>query len=112
MTTETETDPPIIQSRMARIAKRVGDAAHRSLDAMKLMTERLMGLLRLFATVGLTLIVSLVVYKAIQSADVVVVKPFSVPKAIQEISPDSGRFIATQLDIELKEAELSIYNTI
>ena len=112
MTTETETDPPIIQSRMARIAKRVGDAAHRSLDAMKLMTERLMGLLRLFATVGLTLIVSLVVYKAIQSADVVVVKPFSVPKAIQDISPDSGRIIATQLDIELKEAELSIYNTI
>lgn len=112
MSTETETDPPIIQSRMARIAKRVSDAAHRSLDVMKLMTERLMGLLRLFATVGLTLIVSLVVYKAIQSADVVVVKPFSVSKAIQDISPDSGRIIATQLDIELKEAELSIYNTI
>ncbi|QTR50613.1 tetratricopeptide repeat protein [Candidatus Thiothrix anitrata] len=112
MTTETETDPPIIQSRMARIAKCLGDAAHRSLDVMKLMTERLMGLLRLFATVGLTLIVSLVVYKAIQSADVVVVKPFAVPKAIQEINPDSGRIIATQLDIELKDAELLIYDTI
>lgn len=113
MTTENTTNlAEAGQSRLARIRQAVRDAVLHSLDTMKLATERLMGFLRLFATVGLTLIVALVVFKAIQSAGTVVVKPFAISKAVQEINPDSGRIIATQLSQELAEAERVIHSTV
>ena len=47
---------------------------------LRLLTERLMTFLRLFASVGLLLIVIFVVYKVILSSRLVLVKPFAVPQ--------------------------------
>lgn len=84
----------------------------RALDWMKLLTERIMGMLRLLATAGLLLIVLFVVYKALQSTQLVLVKPFTVPKGMSDIHPDSGRVIASNLKRELLLAEQEIYDTV
>lgn len=101
-----------LRGRLVRLVALLRDSALRALDAVKLITERVMSFLRLFATVGLALIVSLVVFKAIQSANLVLVKPFTVAKGVQDLNPDSGRVIANQLNHELRDAELSIYSTV
>lgn len=84
----------------------------RSVDVMRLLTERIMGFLRLFATLGLLLIVLLVVYQALQSAQLVLVKPFAVPKSMTDRHADAGRVIANTLKQELLLAEADIYTTV
>ncbi|MEZ5453632.1 MAG: hypothetical protein R3E93_12580 [Thiothrix sp.] len=79
---------------------------------IRALTEKLMGLLRLFATVGLLLIVGFVVYQAVQSARLVLVKPFAVPQSMSGSHADAGRVIANTLKQELLDAENSIYTTI
>lgn len=84
----------------------------RLLDVMRLLTERIMGFLRLFATLGLLLIVLLVVYQALQSAQLVLVKPFAVPKSMTDRHADAGRVLANTLKQELLLAEADIYTTV
>ncbi|WGZ94288.1 MAG: hypothetical protein QJT81_21335 [Candidatus Thiothrix putei] len=84
----------------------------RSLDVMRLLTERIMGFLRLFATLGLLLIVLFVVYKAVESSQLVLVKPFAVPKSMTDRHSDAGRVIANALKQELLLAEADIYTTV
>lgn len=84
----------------------------RSLDFMRLLTERIMGFLRLFATLGLLLIVLFVVYQALQSAQLVLVKPFAVPKSMTDRHADAGRVLANTLKQELLLAEADIYTTV
>ncbi len=79
---------------------------------LRLLTERLMTFLRLFASAGLLLIVIFVVYKAILSSRFVLVKPFAVPQTMATSHADSGRVIANLLKQELLDAESDIYNTI
>lgn len=83
-----------------------------SLDFMRLLTERLMGFLRLFATLGLFLIVLFVVSKAVDSADLVLVKAFTVPQSMSASHADAGRIIANTLKQELLLAENDIYATV
>jgi tetratricopeptide (TPR) repeat protein len=116
MTTDTPVTPadapPAQQSRLKRWGGYLRNAIILSTDTMKVLTDRLMGALRLFAAVGLALIAGLVVYQAISSAKSVLVKPFTVAKSIVDLNPDSGRVIASQLSRELQEAETAIDNTL
>lgn len=76
------------------------------------LTEKLMALLRLFASLGLLLIVTFVIYRAIQSAQLVLVKPFAIPQSMAGIHADVGRVIANNLKQELLDAENGIYTTV
>ncbi|OQX13661.1 MAG: hypothetical protein BWK73_11475 [Thiothrix lacustris] len=94
------------------IGKRLQAWALHSLDFMRLLTERLMGFLRLFATLGLFLIVLFVVSKAVDSANLVLVKAFTVPQSMSANHTDAGRIIANTLKQELLLAESDIYATV
>lgn len=110
-----ETVPPSPPTRflwLRAARQRVRDWMVASLDLMRLLTERIMGFLRLFATAGLLLIVLFVVYKAVQSSQLVLVKPFAVPRSMTDNHSDAGRVIANALKQELLLAENDIYNTV
>ncbi|UOG92702.1 MAG: hypothetical protein L3K52_02975 [Candidatus Thiothrix sulfatifontis] len=94
------------------IGKRLQAWALHSLEFMRLLTERLMGFLRLFATLGLFLIVLFVVSKAVDSANLVLVKAFTVPQSMSANHADAGRIIANTLKQELLLAESDIYATV
>ena len=106
------TDPPIVLSRWQALGKRLQAWGHKSLDLMHFLTERLMGFLRLFATLGLLLIVAFVVYRAVDSSRLVLVKPFTVPQSMSNSHADAGRIIANALKQELLLAENGIYTTV
>lgn len=72
------------------------------------LTEHSIALLRLFATSALFLIVIIVVWNAANSAQSVVVKPFSVPKRMTDTHADAGRILANTLKQHLLEAEEKI----
>ena len=69
------------------------------------LSEKAMSFLRLFAVTILFIIVVTLVYRAIKNADVVVVKPFSVPKTFSDTNDQSGRIAANFLKQELKRKE-------
>ncbi|MBO0612577.1 MAG: hypothetical protein RL122_1655 [Pseudomonadota bacterium] len=94
------------------IGKRLQAWVLHSLDFMRLLTERLMGFLRLFATLGLFLMVLFVVVKAVDSANLVLVKAFTVPQSMSASHTDAGRIIANALKQELLLAENDIYATV
>ncbi|HRJ51947.1 MAG TPA: hypothetical protein PLE99_04195 [Candidatus Thiothrix moscowensis] len=110
--TPTEIPALTAETRWGKWRERLHNWGIHSLDVMRLLTERLMGFLRLFATLGLFLIVAFVVWKAYQSSQLVLVKPFSVPKSLADSHADSGRIIANLLKRELLDAENSIYTTV
>ncbi|MBU0654329.1 MAG: hypothetical protein KJ914_04250 [Gammaproteobacteria bacterium] len=99
------TEQPSARKRMGKIA---WDTVAQSFEGMRWMTEKTVGMLRLFATTALFLIVIFVVWNAIQSAKTVVVKPFSVPKRMVDTHGDAGRIVANILKQELVEAEKGI----
>lgn len=96
------------ESRRQHMGKVMWGAVARSFDGMRWMTEKTVGILRLFATIALFLIVIFVVWNAIQSAKNVVVKPFSVPKRMVDTHNDAGRIVANILKQELMAAEKDI----
>ena len=112
MTDTVIPEAPARISRLRAAGRRLQGWAVKSLDIMRLLTERIMGFLRLFATLGLLLIVLFVVYKAVQSSQLVLVKSFAVPKSMTDSHTDAGRVIANALKQELLEAEGDIYNTV
>ncbi|WMP15817.1 hypothetical protein [Thiothrix lacustris] len=112
MTETVNADPPIPTSRWQALGKRLRGWVSKSLDLMHFLTERIMGFLRLFATLGLLLIVLFVVYQAVESSRLVLVKPFTVPQSMSNSHADAGRIIANALKQELLLAENDIYNTV
>lgn len=104
--------PPVRFAGLRATGQRIKAWTLASLDLMRLLTERIMGFLRLFATLGLLLIVLFVVAKAVQSSRLVLVKPFAVPKSMSDNHSDAGRVIANALKQELLSAETDIYNTV
>ncbi len=104
-------DDPVPPSPLS-LARRLKNGLLHSLDVMRLLTERLMGFLRLFATLGLFLMVLFVVSKAVDSADLVLVKTFTVPQSMSASHADAGRIIANTLKQELLLAENDIYATV
>jgi hypothetical protein len=106
---DTQPPPPTPQPTFG---KRLQAVALASLEFMRLLTERMMGFLRLFATLGLLCIVLFVVSKAIDSANLVLVKPFTVPQSMSASHTDAGRIIANELKQALLLAENDIYATV
>lgn len=105
------TDPPP-EKPYQHVGKRLWQGVVRSFDGMTWVTAKTLGLLRLFATTALFLIVIFVVWNAIQSAQTVVVKPFSVPTRMTGAHADAGRIVANLLKQELLDAEKDIANNI
>ncbi len=112
MTEPATTESPTWQSRLRAMGQYGHSVIISSLDIMRLLTERIMGFLRLFATLGLLLIVLFVVYQSLQSAKRVLVKPFAVPQSMSASHTDAGRVIANALKQELLAAERDIYTTV
>ena len=69
------------------------------------LSEKAMSFLRLFTVTILFIIVVTLVYRAIKNADVVVVKPFLVPKALSDQNSQAGRIVANFLKQDLKKKE-------
>lgn len=113
MTDTVSTEPPTsTPPTPATFGRRLQGWALSSLEFMSLLTERIMGFLRLFATVGLLFIVFFVVYKAVESSRLVLVKPFTVPQSMSATHAEAGRIIANALKQELLLAENDIYATV
>lgn len=111
----TTPDIPPAQSRwtwLAAMWQRCWAGCLTLLDGAKLFSDRLLSLLRLFAVAGLLLILLFVVQKALQNAQLVLAKPFTVPKVMSDIHPDAGRILAATLKQQLLAAEQDIYNTV
>lgn len=114
MSEEQPSPPP--PSPMTRL-ERLGALLRRGRNILQnfsisALTEKLMALLRLFASLGLLLIVTFVIYRAVQSAQLVLVKPFAIPQSMAGIHADVGRVIANNLKQELLDAENGIYTTV
>ncbi len=78
----------------------------------KTTADYLVTLLRLFAVLTVSLILTFIVLEVWHSSNLVVVKPFTLPKKMQDLSPDGGRIIANQLSHAMKNAENHLYCTI
>lgn len=78
----------------------------------KKIADYLVTLLRLFAVVTVSLILTFIVLEVWHSSNLVVVKPFTLPKKMQDLNPDGGRIIANQLSRAMKNAENRLYCTI
>jgi hypothetical protein len=83
-----------------------------AISFFKKTADYLVTLLRLFAVLTVTLILTFIVLEVWRSSNLVVVKPFTLPKKMQELSPDGGRIIANQLSHAMKNAENRLYCTI
>lgn len=87
-------------------------AAKYFFEGIAWISEKAMSFLRLFAVGVLFIIIVTLVYRAIKNADVIVVKPFSVPTSFSDTNAQAGRIAANFLKQDLKRKEQQFHASI
>ncbi|MGB1255892.1 MAG: hypothetical protein ACPG51_08500 [Thiolinea sp.] len=81
----------------------------RFFEGLQWLTERVIGLLRMFVTAAMFLVVAFVIYNAWESRNTVAVKPFQVPVAMGKKNHEqAGRIIANLLNRHLLDAQSTL----
>ncbi len=105
---QTPPQPGYIQGKLILLTRSVGQF----FEGIAWLTEKVIGILRLLAISTLFMVVLFVVYRAIQSSDVIDVKPVSVPRSMLDEHAEAGRIVSNVLKSYLKQEEYKYVSAI